>query len=165
MKLNDTKCKNLKPTDKTQKVSDGDGLYLMVYPHGSKIWQFMYSYLGRRQTISFGKYPAISLSEARRLRIEAREQLAKGLNPSAIRKSKKKAQAQELENSFYQVALRWKSTKAAKVSTRTLDTAWKRLERYILPTLKNIPIDKITRQDLLPLLRAVEMDCKRELAK
>lgn len=73
MKLNDTKCKNLKPTDKTQKVSDGDGLYLMVYPHGSKIWQFMYSYLGRRQTISFGKYPAISLSEARRLRIEARE--------------------------------------------------------------------------------------------
>lgn len=84
MKLNDTKCKNIKPNDKTQKIADGDGLYLMVYPYGSKIWQFRYSYLGRRKTISFGKYPAISLFEARRLRMEAKEQLATEKTSSLI---------------------------------------------------------------------------------
>ncbi len=165
MKINDTKCKNIKPTDKTQKISDGDGLYLMVYPHGSKIWQFRYSYHSRRKTISFGGYPAVSLSEARRLRLEAKEQLAKGLNPSAVRKSEKRTQAQESENSFGQVALRWRATKAATVSKRTLETAWKRLERYIFPALKNSPIHKITSQDLLPLIRTVEKEDKLELAK
>jgi len=165
MKLTDTKCKNLKSTDKIQKIADGDGLYLMVNPCGSKIWQFRYSYDGRRQTISFGKYPAISLSEARRLRIEARELLAKGLNPSTVRKSEKQAQAKEAENSFEQVALRWKAVKATKIKERTLKTLWLRLERHILPELKNTPIKEIKRQDLVRILGKVEKKGRYETAK
>lgn len=165
MKLTDTKCKNTKPNDKTQKIADGDGLYLMVYPHGSKIWQFRYSYLGRRKTISFGKYPAISLFEARRLRMEAREQLAKGLNPSAVRKFAKQAQAQQLENSFEQVALRWKSVKSTKIKGRTLKTLWLRLEKHILPELRNAPIKEIKRVDLVGIFGKIEKKGRYETAK
>lgn len=165
MKLNDTKCKNIKPTEKIQKIADGDGLYFMVYPHGSKIWQFRYSYHGERKGISFGKYPAVSLSEARSLRIEAREQLAKGLNPSAVRQSKKKAQAKATENSFYQVALRWKDVKSTKIKDRTLKILWLRLERHILPELKNAPIKQITRIDLVGVLGKIEKKGRYETAK
>lgn len=59
MKLNDTKCKNIKPTEKIQKIADGDGLYFMVYPHGSKIGQFRYSYHGERKGISAEELPEL----------------------------------------------------------------------------------------------------------
>ena len=165
MKLNDTKCKNLKPTNKTQKISDGQGLYLMVSPSGSKIWHFIYRYQGKPSTISFGKYPAISLFEARRLGMQAHEQLAKGLNPSAVRKTEKQAQSTATENSFYHVALRWKALKSSKVSKRTLKTVWQQLERHIFPNLNNISICHITRQDLLSILRKLEEQAKHETVK
>lgn len=165
MKLNDTKCKNLKPTNKTQKKSDGQGLYMMVTPSGSKIWHFIYRYQNKPSTISFGKYPAVSLSEARRLAMQARALLAQGLNPSAVKKAEKKAKAQTAENSFYQVALRHKAIKSGKVSEGTIKTQWQRLEIYIFPSLKNTPIKDVTRQDILEIARKVEAQGKNETVK
>ena len=68
MKLNDTKCKNTKPAIKKFKLCDGDGLYLVINPSGTKVWHFYYSYAKKRQTISFGSYPEIGLADARNMR-------------------------------------------------------------------------------------------------
>ena len=59
MKLNDRKCKELKPKDKPFKVTDGGSLYLEVMPNGSKYWRMSYRFLGKHKRLAFGVYPRI----------------------------------------------------------------------------------------------------------
>ena len=70
--LNDTKIKSLKPKDKRYKVSDGENLYILVMPSGTKT--FIYEYKSKQtlkyKRISLGKYPIMSLLEARSKKIE-----------------------------------------------------------------------------------------------
>ncbi|MFN3553542.1 MAG: Arm DNA-binding domain-containing protein [Novosphingobium meiothermophilum] len=58
------------------------GFYLEVQPNGSKLWRLKYRMLGKEKKLAIGTYPEISLSEARRRRDKAREQLHSGLDPS-----------------------------------------------------------------------------------
>jgi hypothetical protein len=52
MLLNDLKCKNAAPREKSYKLADGAGLYLEVTPSGGKHWKFKYRFDGKRtQTI------------------------------------------------------------------------------------------------------------------
>ncbi|MFT6904233.1 MAG: hypothetical protein ACJAS1_000883 [Oleiphilaceae bacterium] len=60
-KLTNLKIKNTKPTDKIQKLGDGNGLVLRIspLPSGSKTFQFNYRYDNSQKTISFGPYLSI----------------------------------------------------------------------------------------------------------
>ena len=86
-KLNDSQLRKLKPTEKTQKISDGLGLTFVLKPNGSGYWHFNYRWYGKQRTISFGTYPETSLKSARDQRTEAREFLAQKIDPSAERKN------------------------------------------------------------------------------
>jgi hypothetical protein len=77
MNLTDTHIRNLKATDKVQKLSDGGGLYLHCAPTGGKLWRMAYRFNGKQKLLSFGAYPAVSLKDARAWRDEAKELLAK----------------------------------------------------------------------------------------
>ena len=48
MALTDTAIRKAKPAGKPYKMTDGDGLYLLVNPNGSKWWRFDYRYAGKR---------------------------------------------------------------------------------------------------------------------
>ena len=76
MALTATSVKNARAADKSLKLFDGGGLYLLVNPNGSRWWRFKYRYLGKEKLLSFGTYPDISLKDARDRRDEARKQLA-----------------------------------------------------------------------------------------
>src|SRR6204780_895521 len=86
MALTDKEIQALKPRDKRYKVTDGDGLYLLVNPAGGKYWYMKYYLGGRPQEVVFGAYPAVSLRLAREKRQDARQQLARGLNPRLEKK-------------------------------------------------------------------------------
>ncbi len=60
------------PTDKLQKLSDGDGLQLHITPQGSKLWRMAYRWQGKQKTLAFGAYPLIPLAQARDMRAEAK---------------------------------------------------------------------------------------------
>jgi hypothetical protein len=68
----DTKLRALKPSGKIQKLSDCDGLYIHVSPAGGKLWRLFYRFDGKQKTLALGKYPEVSLAEARKRRDEAR---------------------------------------------------------------------------------------------
>lgn len=68
----DTKLRALKPSGKIQKLSDCDGLYIHVSPAGGKLWRLFYRFDGNQKTLALGKYPEVSLAEARKRRDEAR---------------------------------------------------------------------------------------------
>lgn len=65
MPLTDTVIRAAKPSEKQQKLFDGSGLYLLLFPNGSKIWRFKYHFQGQEKPISLGAYPAVGLKDAR----------------------------------------------------------------------------------------------------
>lgn len=55
-----TTVTNAKPPDRDYKLTDGDGLVLLVRPNGSKLWRMNYKYRGRYRTLAFGAWPEVS---------------------------------------------------------------------------------------------------------
>ncbi len=51
MPLTNTACKNAKPEAKPRRISDGGGLYLEIYPNGSKYWRWKYRFNGKEKLI------------------------------------------------------------------------------------------------------------------
>lgn len=70
MKLTNTQVKNAKPKAKAYKLTDGEGMYLLVHPNGSKYWRLNYRFQSKQKTLALGVYPLISLAEAREARNE-----------------------------------------------------------------------------------------------
>ena len=81
--LTDTRVRSAKPTQRPIKLSDAGGLYLLIQPHGSKLWRMAYRFAGKQKTLALGVYPTVSLREAREKRDAAKRLLAKGIDPSA----------------------------------------------------------------------------------
>ncbi len=68
-----------KAADKSVKLSDGGGMYLLLKPDGSRYWRLDYRFDGKRKTLALGVYPQVSLSDARARRAAARELLGRVL--------------------------------------------------------------------------------------
>ncbi len=94
MALTDIKVRTAKPTDKQYKLTDGNGMHLLVHPNGSRYWRLQYRYGGKQKMLALGVYPDVSLADARARRDEARKLLANGIDPGEkremIRLSRKK---------------------------------------------------------------------------
>lgn len=93
MALTDAALKALKPKDKPYTVVDERGLYVEVFPTGGVIWRFRYRVNGQREKLTLGKYPALTLKNARKKRDEAAEAAAMGTSPAAQKQLAKLAAA------------------------------------------------------------------------
>ena len=89
MPLTDTMLRNLKSDGTPTKLADSEGLYLYLSASGGKLWRMDYRYAGKRKTLSFGAYPAVSLKDARRKRDRAKELLTNDIDPGAQKKAAK----------------------------------------------------------------------------
>jgi Arm DNA-binding domain len=79
MPLTATAVKQAKAKEKPYKLSDEKGMFLLVNPNSSKYWHLKYRFGGKEKLLAIGVYPDLSLSDARTMRDEARNQLAKGI--------------------------------------------------------------------------------------
>ena len=86
MPLSDLQIRKVKQKDKAFRLSDGWGLVLAVKPSGSKLWQLRYRFMGKEKLLSLGRYPIVSLADARRKRDDARRLLDEGIDPSVQKK-------------------------------------------------------------------------------
>ena len=174
MPLNDAKLKNAKPAAKPCKLADERGLYLLVKPTGSKLWRFDYRHGGLRKTLALGSYPDVPLADstgrgrkikgARTLRNEARELLAQGLDPGAIRQAERAAKVATAENSFETIAREWFAKFSPGWAKSHGDKIIRRLERDVFPWIGAQPIAEIEPKELLAVLRRIEARGKLETA-
>lgn len=86
MALTDIKVRTAKPTDKQYKLTDGNGMHLLVHPNGSKYWRLQYRFGGKQKMLALGGYPDVSLADARARRDEARKLLANSIDPGDKKK-------------------------------------------------------------------------------
>lgn len=91
---------NAKPREKPYKLSDGNGLHLLVNPNGSKLWRLRYRFGGKQLMLSLGLFPDVSLASARLKRDDARKLIAADKDPSLQRKLEKLAGVEAAKNTF-----------------------------------------------------------------
>ena len=83
--LTDAEVQAIKTLRHSRKVSDTRGLHLLVTPKGSRCWRFAYRFARKYKTLALGIYPDVSLERARSRHEFARNLLAHGLDPSALK--------------------------------------------------------------------------------
>ena len=71
-----------------QKLSDGGRLQLWLEANGSRLWCPAYRFDGKQKLLALGKYPIISLADARKRREDAKNLLARGVDPPPNEKNK-----------------------------------------------------------------------------
>ncbi|MDY0331144.1 MAG: integrase arm-type DNA-binding domain-containing protein [Thiomonas sp.] len=158
--LTDAALRRAKPTDKLQRLRDGDGLYLLLRPDGKRWWRFDYRLGGKDKTLSLGVYPDVTLARARQRADEIRQQLLDDIDPSAARKAAAQApdpsEPAPPPDAFETVAREWmQRVHALKVTAGHAEQTRFLLEQNVLPWLGRIPIGSIRPPELLACLRRV----------
>jgi integrase len=156
MVLTDLVIRNAKAAGKTQRLNDGDGLYLEVSPKGGKWWRFKYRIDGKEKRLSLGVHPEVSLKTARERATEARDLLRKRVDPAEQRKAAKVSAAIDHSNSFEFVARDFLKRVSASWASKHAANVVARFERDIFPWLGKRPIREITPPELLTMLRRIE---------
>lgn len=164
MPLTDLAVKNARPIDKTRRLYDAGGLYLEVSPAGSKLWPFKYRYDRREKRLSFGKYPDVTLKDARAKRDEARRLLADDVDPGEHKKAVKAARLASATSNFEAVTREWFERMMADKARSHKDKVIARLENDIFPWLGKRPISDITAPEILACLRRIEARGARDTA-
>lgn len=157
---------NAKPKAAMYKLFDGGGLFLRVNPSGNKYWKMKYRKIdGKESLLTFGRFPEISLRQARRMRDEARTQRASGLDPGQIRRERKASLRSHAQNSFEAVAREWLDVHSSKVKPQSLRIYRRILENTVFPFIGSRAIAEIRTPDLLVLLKHFEAQNKVYLAR
>jgi len=160
MSLSDVAIRNAKAKDKNYTLTDRDGLSLLIRTSGTKSWIFRFYIDGKQQNMSFGVYPAITLQIARDLCLQARRQLAQGIDPRLERKQRQHKAKALRQNTFAALAERWYEFRKPRFNASERNSKARQIRLYldkdILPKLGDIPIKEITRADVIALIRRVE---------
>ncbi len=152
--LTDAAIKALRPRDKMYKVTDRDGMYLLVSPTGALTFRFDYRLNGRRETVIIGRYgpTGVSLARAREKLIEAKLMIQDGVSP-AFEKRREKRRIKEAK-SFGEFGERWLQDARMADSTRAMRRTI--FERDILPTFRNRLLHEILPEDLRAMCEKVK---------
>ncbi|GAA4012529.1 integrase arm-type DNA-binding domain-containing protein [Actimicrobium antarcticum] len=113
--LTDIQPRTAKPKEKPYKPGDGGGLYLLVNPDGSKYWRMSCRFEGIERLLWFGKYPDVSLKDARNKRIAARDKMDNGIYQAQAKRLEKRQKAISAANTFEAVAREWDANKLVEV--------------------------------------------------
>ncbi len=150
MPLNELQIRNAKAKDKPYVLSDGGGLQLEIRPSGNKLWIARFPINGKYTRRSLGSYPELGIRAAREKHLEIRAQAQKEPSPT---------------DSFSAVAREWYQRKMENVMAPSYArTVLLRLEKHIIPSLGEIPVNQIKPSNILQLCRIYEDVGKRETA-
>ena len=154
--LTDIQIKNIKKTDKIQKIFEGAGFYVYVSAIGSKTFRLDYTYGGKRKTLSIGKYPAMSLLDAREKLNQARKAIEKGLDPSEKKKVDKAAIVARVNNTFAAAFQSWIDKEKVDWKPEHYQHVQDRQDKYILPHLGKRALESITPPEILVIIKKIK---------
>lgn len=156
--LTSSVCSKAKGQSKPYKLADTGGLYLLVRENGARWWRLDYRrpVTKKRNTLSLGVFPDVTLVKARERRDEARRLLSEGIDPGEHRKVQAAADVARTENTFAAVADELLLKRAQKIAATTAVRERRLLEKDLAPYIGTRPIADITAPELLTVLRRIE---------
>lgn len=170
-KLSAVQVRSLKPRSKPYTVADGSGLSAHITPLGVISWRYRYRFNGKATTQVLGKYPEMSLAEARVAHQKSRATLREGVNPTSEKKRRKLeakekeiAEIEKSKNTFKAVAKEWISIQSERWSHEHSVAVLATLRRDAFPILGDLRIDTITPPQILEVIRTIEKRGSYEIA-
>lgn len=160
MALSDIKVRSAKPLEKQYKLTDGQGMHLLVYPSGAKYWRYSYRFGGKQKTLALGVYPETTLVMARDKRTETRKLLASGIDPAVQRKEE---QQDKSASTFEQIAREWHSNNR-QWSESHRERIIQSLVADIFPTIGHKSVKELKTKDLVVPIKAVANSGRLEVA-
>jgi integrase len=124
-----------------------------------------YRFDGRQKLLAFGKYPDVSLADARDKLREARKLLGQELDPGVARKIKKTERRQTNANTFELVANEWFEINKMKWVASYSVRLRARLDEDLIPSLGPRPISLIRSPEMLDAIRKIEARDAPEMAR
>jgi Integrase len=146
-----------------RRLYDLHGLFLLAADGGSRLWRFKYRYAGREKLLALGRYPEVSLAQARVRAADARRQLDEGIDPGQARRQERLRRATLADDTFEAVAREWVTKKVWRPATCT-KVEWL-LSDMLFPYLGRRPISEIDTPEMLAVLRRMESRGKLETAQ
>lgn len=156
MPLTDVAIRRAKPQPKPYKIFDSGGLFVLVTPTGGKLWRYKYRFAGKEKSLSFGRYPEISLAQVKVKHFEARQLLNQGIDPGALKQAAKASRLQSTENSFSAIYHEWQDSRIGLIQQAQIEKSRSRIEKDVLPWLGNKAVSEITANDVLTVMRRVD---------
>ncbi len=163
--LSDTRIRKAQARGSAYQLTDGHGLFLLVTPTGGKLWRWKYRFDGAQKQMSYGKYPDVSLPDARDRHAAARKLLVAGVDPMAKRKGDKTALRASAANSFKAVALLWHEHWKEGKSAHHVEATWSRLESNVFPAFGDVAITRIEAPEIVKMVKAVQDRGKVDIAR
>ena len=156
MALTDTTIRNAKPGPKPIKLGDEKGLFLLLQPTGGKLWRLKYRIAGKEKKLGLGRYPDVSLKQARARCDQARTMIANGIDPSAEKQASEIAAKLNAATTFQGVAEEYldKASREGRAAVTIKKSRW--LLSLLTPSVGSRPIADITPAELLSALKKVE---------
>lgn len=149
----------VKGAKKPGRYTDGDCLYLVVAPGGSKSWVARVQREGRQRDIGLGSANLVSLAEARDACRQVRIQIKSGLDPVAERQKSRGIPTfrEAAEKLIEEQSPTWRNDKHTKQWSSTLET-------YAFPKLGSMSVDQISGPEVREVLLEIWLE-KPETAK
>lgn len=155
MKLNARQVETAKPGEKDYKLTDGNGLFLLVKSNGAKYWRFRYTFAGKEKMLAVGVYPAVSLAAARLKRDEARQNVAAGIDPVKA-KNYGAATAAAQAITFREIAAEWHEFRTPRWSAGYASDILEAFKKDIFPAVGDVAVIDIEPITMLKALRKIE---------
>ncbi|HAV4200393.1 tyrosine-type recombinase/integrase [Acinetobacter baumannii] len=152
MKLTDTECRKATPKEKRYRLSDENGLSLLVTPAGQKYWNVRYTVHGERKSESLGLYPDMSLKKARELALELKY------------KHSKSVLYEDIKPFFKEVAEDWFENQRETWSSKHISNVRASLDE-LYSMLANKRINQIQAPEILQVIKKIEARGSTEVAK
>lgn len=153
-KLSELKLKALmKKGEQINGISDGGGLTFTLSKAGTGAWVLRYTQDGKKKELSLGKYPAISLKDAREMADKERTRIAKGIDVAKAKQEQKRENAQSY--GFEIIALAWWQAEVATSDTKHKELPKKILARHVLPKIGRDDIRTIKHRQIDNLLAGI----------
>ena len=169
MALTPTILKALEPSgSKRLKVYDSGGLFVHVQPTGSKTFRYTYRFSGKQRTLTFGRFPTVSLVKAREMRDIAKDCLERGIDPRSIfmpDEADREPATVPAERTFRRVADAWDQSRRGRLNDTHLDKVWGLFRKHVFPYLGTKDVAEITKADMVSVINRVEAAGTFETAK
>ena len=156
MALSDVRLRALKAKPEPGKHGDRDGLFVRQDKKGAMRWQWRLRTPTGETLVSYGVYPEVSLAEARRRHMQAREMSRDGINPNEAKRAAKTLDIEQSSSTFEAVAREWFDTRRDEWSTSYGNKIIRRLEVDVFPYVGKRQMSEISPPDLLTVLRRIE---------
>jgi len=154
-KLTDIQIRNWTKAGKAIAKADGDGLTFTLSAKGTASWILRYRTAGAKsqKEITLGRYPDISLAEARKIATSTRARVQQGIDVARQKQVARKAA--ERSWAIKKLADDYLEKSVGRLASSTIKNREQQLRNYVFPIIGHLSASEVSAADIVDIVERV----------